>query len=136
MNTKQRITTIIVAMAMFCMMSMSALAATDVVISLPKDQAWTESKSVSRSGAYSYVWASLDSVYPTGGSDNFSKIQARVVNFKGVLIMTSSYKVLNEGDGYQELYIKEGYLANKTVYIQFRGNSNEAAEAVVNYTGR
>lgn len=136
MNKKKKITTVIVAMAMFCMMSISALAATNVVVSLPKDQAWTSKKSVTRTGSYSYIEASCDSVYPTSGSDNFSKIQARVVNSAGTLIMTKDYEVLKEGDGYQELHIKDGYLALDTVYIQFRGNSSSAAEAVVNYRGR
>lgn len=123
-------------MAMFCMMSMSALAATNVVISLPKDQAWTSRRSMTRTGNYSYVQASCDSVYPTdGGSDNFSKIQARIVDSSGTLIMTKDYVVLKEGDGYQDLDIKEGYQALSPVYIQFRGNSSSAAEAVVNYKG-
>lgn len=133
MSRRKRITIIIVAMLMFCMMSMSALAAINVHISLPKDQVWTDSLDVSRTAGFSYVKASCDSVYPTSGSDNFTKIQVRIVNSSGALIMTSNYEVLKEGDGYKMLYIKEGYLANKTVYLQFRGNSSAAAEAVVNY---
>ena len=62
MNKKKRITTIIVAIAMLCMMSMTAFADTDVHISLPKNQEWTSKQSVSRTGNYSYVSASLDSV--------------------------------------------------------------------------
>ncbi len=135
MNRKKRIITIIVAMAMLCMMSMTAFADTNVHISLPKDQVWTSSYAVSRTGKYSYVSASLDSVYPISGSDYFTKIQARLVNSVGLLIMTSTYEVLKEGDGYQQLQIKEGYLASKTVYIQFRGNTSSAAEAIVNYLG-
>lgn len=136
MNKKKRLTTVFVVMAMFCMMSMSVLAATNVVISLPKDQAWTTKRSMTRTGNYSYVQASCDSVYPTDGStDLFSKIQARIINSSGTLIMTKDYVSLKEGDGYQDLNIKEGYLADKTVYIQFRGNTNSAAEAVVNYQG-
>ena len=136
MNKKKKITTVIVAMAMFCMMSISALAATNVVVSLPKDQAWTTKKDVTRTGNYSYIEASCDSVYPTSGNDNFSKIQSRVVNSSGTLIMKKDYVVLNEGEGYEELPIKDGYLSLKTVYIQFRGNTSSAAEAVVNYRGK
>lgn len=136
MNKKKKITTVFVAMAMFCMMSISALAATNVVISLPKNQTWTAKVSMDRTGRYSYVQASCDSVYPTdGSSDNFGKIQTRIVNSSGTLIMTKDYAVLNEGDGYKDLSIKEGYLSLDTVYIQFRGNSSAAAEAVVNYRG-
>lgn len=49
--------------------------------------------------------------------------------------MTSNYVILKEGDGYQNLHIQEGYLASKLVYIKFRGNTDAAAEAIVNYTG-
>lgn len=136
MNKKKRIITVIVVMAMFCMMSMSVLAVNNVVISLPKDQVWTPKRVVMRTGNYSYVQASCDSVYPTNGnSDNFSKIQARIVDDKGKWIMTDDYVVLPEGGGFQNLNIKEGYLNYKTVYIEFRGNTNSEAEAVVNYDG-
>lgn len=120
---------------MFCMMAMTAFADTGVHISLPKDQVWTSGQAVSRTGNYSYVSVSLDSVYPTSGSDYFTKIQAKLVNRIGVLIMTSNYVILKEGDGYQNLHIQEGYLASKLVYIKFRGNTDAAAEAIVNYTG-
>ena len=133
MNKKRGITTLIVAMAMFCMMSMSAFAAFDKHITLPKDQAWTSSYSITRSGDYSHVWACCDSVYPTAGTDNFTKIQARLVNYSGTLIMDKEYEVLKEGETYKKLTIKEGYLSENPVYIQFRGNSSSAAEAIVNY---
>lgn len=108
----------------------------DVHISLPKNQVWTGKYSVTRSGNVSYVFASLDSVYPASGTDNYEKIQARIVNGQGTMILRDgSYATLKEGTGYQKLYIKDGYLNEKTVYLQFRGNSNDAAEAVVNYLG-
>ncbi len=66
---KKRIITVIVSVAMFCMMAMTAFADTGVHISLPKDQVWTSGQAVSRTGNYSYVSVSLDSVYPTSGSD-------------------------------------------------------------------
>lgn len=47
----------------------------------------------------------------------------RLVNSEETLIMTEDYVVLKEGNGYQELYIKDGYLDLETVYIQFRGNT-------------
>ena len=107
----------------------------DVHISLPKNQVWTGKLSVTRSGNVSYVSASVDSVYPTSGTDNFEKVQARVVNAQGNLIMSENYVVIKEGTSYQKLYIKDGYLNEKTVYLQFRGNTDAAAEAVVNYLG-
>ncbi|MBD5476865.1 MAG: hypothetical protein HDR17_12960 [Lachnospiraceae bacterium] len=135
MNKKKRITTIIVTMAMLCMMAMSALADTNVVVTLPENQVWTSSMPVPRSGAYSYVWVSCDAVYPLYGTDNFSRIQTRLVNSEETLIMEDDFVILKEGDGYQEIYIMEGYLGLETVYIQFRGNIYKGAEAVVNYEG-
>lgn len=137
MNKKKRTITIIVTIAMFCMMSMTALAAVNVHVTLPKNQVWTSKIAVSRSGKYSYVAASLDSVYPLSGSDNYEKIQTRLVNSSETTILEDAdYVVLKEGDKYTKLHIKEGYLDNKTVYIQFRGNTNAAAEAIVNYNGK
>ena len=118
-------------MAMFCMMSMSALAST--MISLPENQVWTSKAAISRTGSFSFVYAKCESVYPSSGSDNFTKIQTRLVNSSGKLIMKKDYETLTEGKASSLLYIKEGYLADKTVYIQFRGNTNAAAEAVVDY---
>ena len=135
MNKKKRIITIITTMAMFCMMTMSTLAATDVVIFLPENQVWTSSEPVSRSGSYSYVWASCDSVYPLNGADNFSRIQTRLVDSSDTLIMIDNFVALQEGSGYQRLEIQEGYLDLETVYIQFRGNIKLPAKAVVNYEG-
>lgn len=136
---KKKIITSIIAMAMFCMMSISAFAIGDdyynVQISLPENQVWTESMSMERSGYFSFAWASLESVYPLSGTDNFKKIQARIVNSSGSSIMDSSYVVLEEGKDGERLYIKEGCLNLTTIYIQFRGNTSKAAEAVVSYGG-
>lgn len=134
MTMKKGIATIVAAMAMFCMMSMSVLADMDVVISLPENQVWTSGASIQRTGNYSYVWAGCDSVYPKSGTDNFSKIQARIVDSSGVLIMSKDYEVLSEESPIDtRLFIKEGYLNNRIVYIQFRGNTNKPAEAIVDY---
>lgn len=135
MNKKKRIITIITVMAMFGMMTMSTLAATDVVIFLPENQVWTSSEPVSRSGAFSHVWVSCDSVYPLSGADNFSRIQTRLVNSSDTLIMEDNFVILQEGSGYRHIDILEGYLDLETVYIQFRGNTDLPAKAVVNYDG-
>ena len=86
-------------------------------ISLPENQVWTESMSMERSGYFSFAWASLESVYPLSGTDNFKKIQARIVNSSGSSIMDSSYVVLEEGKDGERLYIKEGCLNLTTIYI-------------------
>lgn len=142
MNNKgKKYLTFIVTMLTICMMSITAFAASTNVFNkeyyIPAQQIWTASAPVDRSVNYSYVSASLSTVYPLHGSDNFKKIQARIVTLtdKPVCIMTSSYEVLTEGDGYFKLKIMEGYLSLKTVWIQFRGNSDSAAYAVVNYKG-
>lgn len=134
MNKKRRIITIIVALSMFCMMSMSALAdGWNVHIYLPENQEWTSGGSILRSGKYSYVMACCDSVYPTIGTDNYTKIQARLVDSSGERIMLDDCVILKEGSGYKHLYIMEGYQNLGTIYIQFRGNTNAGAEAVVSF---
>lgn len=133
MNKKKGIVTIIVAIAMFCMMSMSVLADSDVHISLPENQVWTTGLSMTRTGMFSYVYAACNSVYPESGSDNYTRIQTRLVNSSGTLIMTKDHETLKEGDAVTPLYIKEGYLSYSTVYIQFRGNTNKSAKAIVEY---
>lgn len=135
MNKKKGIITIITTMAMFCMMAMSALAATDVVVFLPENQVWTSGAPVSKPGSSSCVWVSCDSVYPLSGTDNFSRIQTRLVDSSETLIMKNNYVTLLEGSGYQRLDIQEQYLDLETVYIQFRGNTSLPAKAVVNYEG-
>ena len=77
--------------------------------------------------------AGCDTVYPLRGTDNFSRIQVRLVNASGKLIMTKDYETLTEGETARLLYIDDGYLASKTVYIQFRGNTKAAAGAIVEY---
>lgn len=45
--------------------------------------------------------------------------------------MNNAYVVLTEGNGLTSITIKEGYLSTRNVFFQFRGNSQEAAYAVV-----
>lgn len=136
-NGKKTIITLIVLLAIFFMMSMTVLADEylNVRISLAANQVWTGGYSVTRSGRYSYVSAGLDTVFPSEGNDNFERIQVRVTQFRyGFDALNEEGVVtLKEGSGYQNLTIKEGYLNCTTVYFQFRGNSNKAAEAIVNY---
>ena len=120
-------------MALF--VGMPVFASGSQTISIPKNQNWTSKYSDSRSKSYSYVSAGCESVYPSTGDDNFKKIQVRVVTSQGMLIMNDSYKVLEEGKGVSEIDVKEGYLGLEQVSFQFRGNSNSAAKAVVNYDG-
>lgn len=100
---------------------------------LPAQQIWTASGVETRTGNYSYVQIGCDSVYPLEGADNFKKIQARIRNVDKAVIMNGSYVVLTEGAGLTNVTIKEGYLGTSTVFFQFRGNSQEAAYAVVTY---
>lgn len=135
MSKKTKVVSMIVVMFMFCVMSIPVLGAYNEVIYLPEGQKWVSGYSVGRTGCFSYIKISCDSVYPLSGNDNFSRIQARILNSQGVKIMDSDYEVLKEGDGYKNFYIKEGYLNEERVYIEFRGNSSPEAEAVVNYIG-
>lgn len=49
--------------------------------------------------------------------------------------MKDDFVGIKEGSGYKDLKIEDGYLNLETVYIQFRGNTQEAAEAIVSYNG-
>lgn len=55
------------------MTSISALASSfySKHISLLENQVWSASYAVTRTGDYSYASASLESVYPSSGTDNF-----------------------------------------------------------------
>lgn len=132
---KKRMVTAIVAIAILCMMPVTAFANSNVHIFLAKNQAWTPNFSVQRTTNFSYISVSLNSVYPSQGTDKYEKIQARIVDNAGTLIINSSYEVLTEGSGLKKLSIKEGYLSNEIVYLQFRGNTKEPAEAIVDYYG-
>lgn len=129
---KKKITIIIVAMAMFYMMSMSALAVTTKHIYLGAGQEWTVPYPITRLGDYSCVYVKCDAVYPAYGPDFLTKIQVCLVDSSGAMIMEGNYYTLTEGAGYRAISIKEGYL-DDTVYIQFRGNSSAAADAIVSY---
>lgn len=122
----------------FVMMAMSfipAFAQNHQTIRLPKNKVWMTAGDTSRSGNYSYVRASCDSVYPIQGNDTFQRIQVRVKDTKGHVISVEPYTVLKEGAGQKNVTLKEGYLAARTVKFQFRGNSDAEAYAVVNYYG-
>lgn len=134
-KVRSKLVTAVTVMAMCAMMAMSVGAASNVVVYLPANQLWSGSYSVSRSGAYGYVSAECNSVYPLSGSDNFTQIQVTVVSNNNTTIMDGGYTVLKEGAGMYRLRIKDGYLNLKTVYFKFRGNSSSAANAVVSYEG-
>lgn len=140
MNKKKGIITAIVAMAMFCMTSISAFAATTSVenklIYLPENQKWSNNDTMSRSGCNNFVSASLSSVYPESGNDSYTRIQVRILSPSGYDIMDGvDYVVLHEGQGYQPITIRNGWLFLENVRIQFRGNKNDDAYAIVSYKG-
>lgn len=55
---------------------------------------------------------------------------------ENITIMNSSYLVLLEGSALTNIPIKEGYMYLSDVAFQFRGNTSEQANAVVNYYGK
>lgn len=131
---KKKITTIIVIMAMFYMMSISAFAAKST-FSIPANQVWANAVLITRSCSVDYVTVSLSSVYPLKGADNFHKIQVRLTDDWGTVISESEYVVLEEGKGDKKIKILTEYLNLDTVCLQIRGNSNAAAGAVIVYDG-
>lgn len=131
---KKSVITVIVVLAMFCMMSMSAHAV-EALYSIPANQEWTGGIPIARSGEYNYITVSLASVYPLKGFDNFKKVQARLVNYERDLVSASESVVLEEGKGDTKIYIDDVYAHINLVYLELRGNSKAAAEAVINYYG-
>lgn len=130
---KKKISILIAAFLLVCISSIPVLAATDVNLYIPAQQVWTAGLIEARTGNYSYVQVGCDSVYPLQGSDNFKKIQAQIRNPDQAVIMSNSYAILTEGNGLSKITIKEGYLSTRNVFFHFRGNSSEAAYAVVDY---
>lgn len=139
MNITKRIIPFIAVAALAGTLCMTASAASvnNRLITLFADQKWTSDYSVDRTGENGDVGAKCHSVYPISGIDDFSRIQYRVVNDSGTLIINDPYVVLYEGaDTYTYREIKNGYMQLTEVNFQFRGNSDESAKAVVSYTGR
>lgn len=136
MTTKRRcLVCSILLLAMFVALCIPVLAAsTQRVISLPADQSWVSAGSDTRSTSHSYTYARNHSVYPTSGVDLFSTIQCRLTSPGGTTI-SSTYSLKEGADAYTEVYILDGYLHYTTVFFNFRGNSDYAANAVVSYDG-
>lgn len=114
----------------------STYAASKVSITLAANQAWTKKYSASRSKQNSNVLARCHSVYPRyGGTDNFEKIQCRIVDGTGTQMCYEVVKLSETATSNTSIPIRNGFLNVSTVYFQFRGNSNSAANAVVSYYG-
>lgn len=121
-------------LTMLIAFAVPALAVSNQVLSLPSGQVWTSGSSISRTGNYSYAFARNHSVYPYSGTDQYELIQCRIVNSSGTRISEEPYVPLSETAGsYSLVYLREGYLGYKTILFQFRGNSTNAAYAVVSY---
>ena len=114
----------------------NVMAATKT-IDLPKNQKWV-SVSATRSGQVTSCTARCNSVYSATSSDNFTRIQARVVNSKGELMSKETKYVLSEtATKATTIYLEEGMLSYKSIKFQFRGNEPlYAARAKVTYDPR
>lgn len=132
---KKKIITCITIIALVAINNIAVFAAANQQISLPANQVWTAKYTEGRSRRYSYVLTCCDAVYPISGTDNFSRIQVRVLNGSGTVISEQSYTVIQEGAPTSKIPLKEGYLSALSIDFQFRGNSASAAKAVVDYDG-
>lgn len=118
---------------MLVALAVPALATTKV-LSLPSGQAWVSTPLETRTGSYSYVYAQNESVYPYSGQDQYELIHCRILNSSGTRISVDSYEVLDETKaGYSEIELRQGYLHYTSIEFEFRGNSTNAARAVVTY---
>jgi hypothetical protein len=111
-------------------MTVSATSSSGVQIFLPEKQAWVNSSTETRSGAYSYVTATLDSVYPPSGTDNYTHAQVQIRTTNNLVLAGNSPIVLDEGYGYN-IYLPQGYLNYTYIDFYYRGNTNQPASAVV-----
>ncbi|MBQ3584388.1 MAG: hypothetical protein IJA27_06715 [Lachnospiraceae bacterium] len=106
-------------------------------IFLDFNQQWNGRAAISRTGDYSTVYARCYSVYPAdGGTDNYTKIQAKISTIAGVDI--SDVVTLNEtATSNTSISIKEGYLSTTSIRFSFRGNNPDySAYADVYQEGR
>ncbi len=128
----------IITILVFCIMSIPTFAAMSRTVYLAPNQLWTDrwDSSHSRSGQENSVFAKCDSVYPESGWDTFTKIQVRVADTYSNIISADSYYTLTEGEGYTTIPLNDTGKKVSTVYFQFRGNTNKAANASVTYDGR
>lgn len=132
---KEKVFSTIAVLGVTAMTCVPVFAGT-VNVTLKANQVWTSKYSVTRSGAVSYVSARCKSVYPASGEDNFEKVQARIVTSSGSLLMDGDYVTLDEKDSSAtHIGLMQGMLNTKTVYFQFRGNTDKAASAVIGIDG-
>ena len=96
---------------------------------------WSEcdANKVSRTGNSAYAYARNHAVFPdNGGTDNYKKIQCRIVNDYDLQI--SNTTILNETSTKNtNIKIYDGYLNMKTANFEFKGNSDKNAIAIVSY---
>lgn len=141
MNMKKRIASVLsLILVISFVLGTNAFAVTDDLITVSKDMTWTVVNYLSRSGSDTFVTASVSSVYPDSGSDNFTRIQVglkRTPNQPSpdTMINWGGYYVLYEGEGSTKVQILDQYLSTETVRICFRGNDPDyGANAVVSYS--
>ena len=110
----------------------TAYAKTETVY-LAVNQMWGERPAVTRSGAYSYAEARCNAVFPTnGGTDNMRYIQTHITTTGG-LNLTDVYTLDETTASDTQMFIKDGYLNEKTIVFAFRGNTSQSATANVSY---
>lgn len=135
-TSKKHLASVICALVLAFTMCVPALAFGYGVVRLGANQAWTSGYEDTRSGDKDYASAECESVYPSSGIDLFSKIQCRIRNDWMNIMSVEEYVVLTEGEGHTTIALKEGYLERLNINFQFRGNSNAAASAAVQYDAK
>ena len=98
----------------------STYAASKVSITLAANQAWTKTYAASRSKQNSDVLARCHSVYPRyGGTDNFQKIQCRIVDGAGTQMCYEVVTLSETATGNTSIPIRNGFLNASTAYFNF-----------------
>lgn len=132
---------LITAMVLGTQIMIEASSATHQIINLPSPANIYTYKSVTRSLNYSYVEEKLNGVYLTngGGIDNYVYVKTGIflLTNPSVQISRAIVTLSETSTGNTKVYVKEGYLAQKTVYIGFGNYYNGVSlTADVNYDGK
>lgn len=133
---KKNIVNLVLALLLVFALGTNVSAAT-ATIDLPKNQTW-KSISATRTGKKTSCTARCLSVYSTTSSDNFTRIQARIVSSSGEIMSTKQYYVLSEtATKPTTINLIDGTYDNLKIKFQFRGNEPlYAARAKVSYDAR
>lgn len=116
--------------------AMANYAVSHRLVHLPANQVWMPGGSVWHTPGIKGAVVQCHSVYPDKeGTDNYQYIRCRIVDNYGIIVSMESDKKIQEGTGYQDMELRDGYTQSGTLNFHFRGNTKESAYTDVSYKG-